>query len=519
MVGFKKRWGFAIFFMVACPLWAQNDKGFVIESIEIDIENQSFWGGNTRDTSLMRVLELRLGQVLASEAELLYYEVQWRDRLSDITLFVGDRTITVTRLNMQDEQGRTKLAVSIKAKEGFNVFPLPSFKFDSNTGLKLGARVRHYNFLGSLHPLSFTIDYSNDEDGVKRVTGKLESSNSFRIAEHWYTLSYGTEATYAQKYDFDDTLFHFHTSFGSGWNFLERDRLYLYFSVSQAVVATGAAAQNANLLDANDPYFFTSGLSGGFSYKVVEVPGFDWLIYQASVGLSGSYRFESSLVDRRRGVNTSFNQNLSMGSVNETPNRLRQGMSLNLLNNNNINSYRASTYGMFGDNRTHANRSGYTTTLGAEARGYMPFFDQFALQGRAGIKYRPFQNERADDEVIDWGDTVRGVRDNKMQGDLGAYWNFEFETRMWWGDFLAKIFQMNATLFYDGGIMHSHAAGGVWAPVQHGFGVEFKIFPTFSRSFQIRLSLGINATDWLGGPPIPINTSRYELYLGTDMHF
>ncbi len=511
------RWMLCWLLVGAGMVSAQSGDSFVVRSIDIDIENQSFWGGNTTDRSLMRVLGIKLGQIIIDEAALDYYQEEWDDRLQDNNLFVGERSVTVMRLNTKDEQGRTELAVLIKAREGFNVFPLPSFKFDSNSGLKLGARVRHYNIFGSMRPLLIAIDYSNDEDNVNRVKGTLESSTAFNIADHWYILSYSTEAMYAQKYDFDDTLFRLSTSFGSGWNFLERDRLYISFSLSQSVVVTGAALSDATLIEENDPYFLTSGASTGFSYKIIEVPGFDWLTYGASLGVSGNYRFDGNVVERRRGVNINFNQSLSMGSVKETPNKLRQGMAVSLSNDNKINFYRASTYGIFGDNRSNPNRSGYTTALSAQARGYVPFFDQFALQGRAGITYRPFQNELADDEVIDWGGTVRGVRDNQMQGDLGVYWNLEFETKLWLGDWLAKYFQINATLFYDGGVMHSHAKGSEWAPVQHGFGVEFKWIPTFTSSFRLRASLGLNATDWLGGPPI--QTSRYELYLGTEMHF
>ncbi len=506
-----------IFLIFAATLSAQEQ--FVVDSVTITIENQSFWGGSTRDIAVMRELGLRLGQIIINEEELTRYELLWSNRLRDLKVFVSGATIIVSRLETQDEQGRTPLTISIDAIEGWNLLGSPVISFDSNTGLAVGIRVRHFNLAGSLHPLVFEISYTRDADGVSRVPASVESAVSFDIGNHWYTLDYKIEAMYAQKYDFDDILFGFMGDFGSNWDLLQKDRLNLYFKATQGITVTGAAMSSATLLEENDAYFLTSGIKGGFVYKLLEVPGYDWLTYGASVGLMVNYRFEQPVSDLRRGLVTSFDQVIQFGEIRPVGMVFRDGILITLTNENSINSYRTSTYGIFGDNRSSINRSGYTTLLSAEAKGFKTFNEQFSVQGRSGIKYRPFQNELGTtaSDVIDWGDTVRGVRDSDMRGDLSVYWNAEFQTKLWFGNWIDQLVQLHLVLFYDGGVMHSHATGSKWLPVQHGLGVELLIQPSVSRNIFIRTSFGFNVTDWFGGSPL--TGPRSEIYVGSDLHF
>ncbi|NIZ41143.1 hypothetical protein PVA45_06470 [Entomospira entomophila] len=499
---------------------AQTAVVYQVTAIDYQREGSSFFGGGTRKEHLLHFLGVKEGLEFSSEDALRIAVNGWDQRLRGSNTFIAKESFVEYSTADESGSGIVPVTVIIFAKEAINATTSPSFKFSSNDGLSIGARMRHYNFLGTMSPLMASIYYRKDENGRHIFESNIDLIYPILIKGHKYNIITGVSGGYQTNTESGFVLFRGTLGLSSSWT-LSRNGVSFGgfgFSIIQAAYVLGAALKDEHLRY-DDTYFLYSQLGINSNFNLANIQG-KWggsLTYSPSVSTSIAYRFDDALYEQRRGVNLDLNHSLSFGAIRTLDSHFRQGYQLRIYNNNRFNFYRLKEYGLMW-NDTPSNKSGLRVDTGASFTAFIPFLDQFAINMRVGVDYKPWQREDgAFDVYEDWASRIRGARNDAMRGNLLFYWNLEFEAKVWmWR--LSRLMDVHAKLFFDGGILHSALVSekGGWQQPFAGIGAEIRIIPLGSRNLATRISLGINANRWFGWE---LRGSAFELFIGQEIHF
>ena len=124
--------------------------------------------GRTREYALNKALDIRRDLVLESEEELKLYVDFIAQKLRDQRVLEDS---SVTYELGEAENGIVPVTLFIRADETWNILPLPYPKYDSNSGFTLKIKVKDYNFLGTMEPLDFDLEFYQEDEGTKNVLG------------------------------------------------------------------------------------------------------------------------------------------------------------------------------------------------------------------------------------------------------------------------------------------------------------------------------------------------------------
>ena len=136
---------------------------YQITDIKYDID------GRTKKYALNKVLDIRKDQVIESEEDLKLYIDFLAQKLND------QRVLEDTQVNYElgnpNDQGIIPVTLFIYADETWNILPMPYPKYNSNSGLTLKLKVKDYNFLGTMEPLNFDLEFYQEDEGTTNVIG------------------------------------------------------------------------------------------------------------------------------------------------------------------------------------------------------------------------------------------------------------------------------------------------------------------------------------------------------------
>ena len=448
-------------------------------------------------STIERILAKRIGIEEGREfptREALDAYIAEKEQLLENERVLESSKIEAVPIEVRD--GVTYVRFDVFTKDTWNLIALPYPKYDSNEGLLLSLRMRHYNFLGTMETLAFNIDYEYDENGETSIGADTSFTFPFHAVNTDWRWGLALEGTYNTS----DNIFRFSedTDVAMDFHFLIPWTLSIY--------------QRYNLNeedDGPDPdgYYLTNGVSIAASVPM----GFDlfWLgplTYSPSASLGVNYNFKDgfSISEGRRGPTLSLNMSLSAGKVNWKGN-FRDGSEFSISNSNTYNFYSAAEGADYPwDHSVSGEYSGFVAAS--------PFGFSTRLRGMW---------EYGDDSGGDEGGPVRGILDKRMKGDLAFYLNSDVAVKTWiW--FLSRWFEMHTSVFFDMGVIRTYQ--GDFQEPFYGGGIEAVVFPKFARSLFMRASLGFDLeamlTDMKPFDPAPRDgEQRYELSIGLGYHY
>ncbi len=136
---------------------------YQITDIKYDID------GRTKKYALNKVLDIRKDQVIESEEDLKLYIDFLAQKLNDQRVL--EDTQVKYELGNPNDQGIVPVTLFIYADETWNILPVPYPKYDSNSGFTLKLKVKDYNFLGTMNPLNFDLEFYQEDEGTTNVVG------------------------------------------------------------------------------------------------------------------------------------------------------------------------------------------------------------------------------------------------------------------------------------------------------------------------------------------------------------
>ena len=165
-----------LFFILSFPLFSQNieadaDSVFFINSFNFEVD------GITRNYVLINTANLIYGEELIGITALEEY-IQEKKQL-----LINQRTLESVEIEytigQMREDGKYPVDLIIYVKDTWNLIALPYPKYDSNNGFEISIKLRDYNFLGTMQPLSIDLGYRYDNLGRSYYDALLNTSIPF----------------------------------------------------------------------------------------------------------------------------------------------------------------------------------------------------------------------------------------------------------------------------------------------------------------------------------------------------
>jgi hypothetical protein len=396
--------------------------------------------------------------------------------------------------------GKYPVDLVIYAKDTWNIVAIPRPRYDSNSGFDITIKARDYNFLGTMNALRLDLGYTYDEEGRSSFLFMLDSNIPFRL----FGLNWNLKSVNDFYYRPDVELpFYYkntsglsveipfkHTVITTGFN----EMLYLNEENPDSVKYLYGDFQEGLYMSSN-PYI-SWRIPFGF-----EVGQYGELAYTPTVQAVFYHEFSRwPLTENRKGPLLSFYHSLGFSRIDWIDNFLR-GYSVVLLNSNSFAFYNIKN-----------DLQAFIATVLASATGHFIFTDFFGVSTR--LMYRQFFFFENGYENA--GDVLRGILDKDIRADfmfsLNLDLNFKalrFKPSIWFNNQKLRLFDFDLHL-----IPIIDAAIGMFYSqnILLSGGCEIIIFPDFFRSLFLRISFGLNLSEYPG-------KNKYELFFGTELHY
>lgn len=481
-------------------------ESYQITDVQYDLD------GRTKPYALNKALDIRKDTVFDSKEELDFY-------IDFITQKVSDqRVLEDSQVSYQvgtpNEQGITPVILFISADETWNILPLPYPKYNSNSGFSLKLKVKDYNFLGSMQPLNFDLEFYQEDEGTTNVLGLgFDFSIPFAIGS--------VDAQWNNDVSMDYTFGDIRPalSFSTGL-----DLSYAFKYVVLQLEAEQAFDMDPDYREAGDEFYATEYLKLSTPFTLLRTTSpFGDLVLAPHASLT--YHWDANGVKHEDliGPTLGLGYAFSIGKVNWYGN-FRKGLTTSFTHSYDYNFESAD----------------WTSGLALEFQGFY-FINVLGLTTRAKIftHYDPIQGRNTTTtNVASW---LRGVYDdskyNEGRADMssGFVLNIDFPIKIvqtdWlgWGKALFKrtmpswfgIFDFELQLgpFVDIALYGAddyclfHLDDGFYAA-----GLEVIVYPTKMRSIQVRASAGLDLGAKLLKQDWRSNRSL-EIEFGIGLHY
>jgi len=453
--------------------------------------------GNTHENLLENYMEIKIGETFFTFEQLEAYLMDKQVSLNHKRIF-AEGTVSICSIRKQTNSP-DQVYVEIWAKDTWNIIVLPYFKYDSNSGLLLSLRGRHYNFLGSMEKLSFNLDYSYTEDKNNLFSFNGDFSLPFsKWDRNWifdvgYNIEYeeATSETYPVYLNLDTGLGYYFTLFDERWRLNLKNEYSLNDRDSDP---------EPDEEDIPDDYYIRSGLSVGGPVPTGLSIGRHDINWKPKLSAYISYVPGGTISEDRRGILGTFSHSIGLGRVDWTGN-LRKGYKVSLSNSNSYN-FLTESYSSQVKMKTEA----------------------FTSWGWGGINSRLQGFYRFTGVSDNAGEPLRGILDDRIDDvEAGAYLNIDLPFNLWiW--FMSHWFEGHLSPFLDVAMFRYGDGALDTDPFWYSAGIEAFAFPKFARSFYLRISGGIDMEAFLDDFSLEGNTPRddeprLEFYIGLGHHY
>jgi hypothetical protein len=478
----------------------ENTK-FQIAAVEYDIK------GLTMEASLRRAVQIDTKTQFASSTQFFEYIKKLEKEFKNI------RTLESVQLEPlytnPNGQNLSLVTLIVHTKDTFNFIAMPYPKYDSNSGTSLKLKIKDNNFLGTMQPLNFDLNWQN---GVSRSiaancdfvypydAGPLRASQAFETGfeldidqPHKLNFNFGTTSAFSYSYKF----------------------LTLVFGLSQSFEVNpdfGAAIGKKGYR-----YYLQTKSFVSLPMTITQVGDFGFLVYVPHFSLSKKWAFSTEANKAMKGVQITVGHSLGFGKV-EWKKNFREGLEFQITNDYSFDTSKKSKPDI-----------SFETTL----KGYISFFNRIGIYSRVNFFYNlnKVQSNTA-------GKNLRGILDRRLNTDIALSWNIDLPIKIFstsleqttdrkWTRFFD--FELHAVPFLDFAFVHDFNSNRYFSPkdVWCSGGLELIIFPVKFRSIYVRASFGFDLRELknvpglikLEGIATRDGERMSEVFLGIGLHY
>ena len=509
-----------IIFLLAAPLLQAQDDSFkaaaldesldlsravyVIRGLDFDIN------GRTRPFALIYKGEFREGEKIQGKAKLEKY-IAGKEQLLMNQRVLEDVAIEYT-LDKAESDGSLPVNLLIHVKDTWNFIVLPYPQYDSNDGLQLTLKIRHYNFLGTMSPLRIDLGYQNDTDNNHSFSFMVETDTPFRAAGFIWHFKFDHDLSFTVG----DPLYYRNVT-GLSIELPAKNVLTTLGINQYLVINETNSDHDMDKYDLDDEIFSgpyaSSEIYSSFKIPLPLVVGnYGGLSYTPRV--SGKISYTKGGVDEPRRPAGILSQTLGFGKVNWTGN-YRKGLEASL---ENYNSLFAMPY-----------------DWNIEIHGNAAFYHYFNKY--LGFSTRLQYRQNFNDIYYDSAETLRGIINNRLRAEylLSLNMDLPFRILRFYPSELFNNhklryfnFELHTSPFFDFAMAKgTHKQSGSrddpyeeisfrFDEALYGAGMELIVFPAFMRSLYLRLSVGYDLRGISGFRDI-LNWD--EIFIGIGHHY
>ena len=468
-----------------------NDTAYKIESVEYSIK------GLTKAGPLSVKVPIDKNRVFASREEFDTYIAELN------TEFHNMRTIESHEITfdfLEPQNNITPVKLKIHVKDTWNIIALPYPSFDSNRGLQFKLKLKDFNFLGSLEPLTMDLIYNRNNEGKSSFEFGSGFTLPFYInpVNFLWTTNMGISINEDKKLDFDfDTGLSASCKLGVDW-------ITLTAGITQSIDVSASPSEK--------DYYLTNGFYTSLAFDIYKNQTLGTITWTPYFGIDGNWKFTKITKENKKGLNINWSHSFGMGKVNWI-NNFRQGFTVNL-----DNSYKYNTY----------KKGNVDISFNLETKGFYSFLDRIGLYGRFDFFYNLFGKTSSEHT----GKILRGILNKRIETDTAFSFNFDVPIKIgvfkWeeitgveWTRFFG--FELHITPFFDMALVHDKNTNTYYNP-KHGWysgGLEIIMYPIKMRSIYARISYGhdlreIKNKDGYAkrdGKPVS------EIFIGIGLHY
>ena len=468
-----------------------NDTAYKIESVEYSIK------GLTKAGPLSVKVPIDKNRVFASREEFDTYIAELN------TEFHNMRTIESHEITfdfLEPQNNITPVKLKIHVKDTWNIIALPYPSFDSNRGLQFKLKLKDFNFLGSLEPLTMDLIYNRNNEGKSSFEFGSGFTLPFYInpVNFLWTTNMGISINEDKKLDFDfDTGLSASCKLGVDW-------ITLTAGITQSIDVSASPSEK--------DYYLTNGFYTSLAFDIYKNQTLGTITWTPYFGIDGNWKFTKITKENKKGLNINWSHSFGMGKVNWI-NNFRQGFTVNL-----DNSYKYNTY----------KKGNVDVSFNLETKGFYSFLDRVGLYGRLDFFYNLFGKTSSEHT----GKILRGILNKRIETDTAFSFNFDVPIKIgvfkWeeitgveWTRFFG--FELHITPFFDMALVHD-TESNTYYNLKHGWysgGFEIIMYPIKMRSIYARISYGhdlreIKNKDGYAkrdGKPVS------EIFIGIGLHY
>lgn len=517
------------------PLYAQEQSGsqedtpgsqpYHLSDVVYHIE------GNTKPYALARLLDISTGRLFDSFQDLNIYISEKERILKGNRVFTADSYIDYVLLAPDGEtppgEGTPRpidVILHVYAYDTWTALAVPFPKYTESEGLSLALRYKDFNFLGSLNPITASLDYYV-------VTQIFDAGIAFNVYPYVVGTMWDTSLSAYIRYEPSEGL-HFYDSTASlsttytqdQWSFIP-SLSYTYTDAYKEHKLTllqtctyvfgrsynwKTGVQTGYVLDsiASVPHKWTNNLYLSSSFSLARLPSNAMLTLHLRPNLFSNFDLQTfSIYD----AGISSTASLGFSAVDWRGN-FRSGGSFSIAE--------TSTYYVIQPSPSHF----YDLLADLNASFFTSFNNLIGIDFRFVSRWNAawsLSGDTTNKTAIEWGGYLRGVPDS-LYGDVAMVTNLQFPINFAQGKFFqwskleAEVFLIP---FIDAGYVRQSPSDPLWQSSDFYLtgGAEIVVFPLYARSFTYRLSLGYNFLDALVSSGFVMDNA--ELWLGLGLHF
>lgn len=476
-------------------------KTFRISSVEYNIQ------GLTIEALLRKAIPVDTKTVFVSENNFLDYLKKLKASFENI------RTLESTNIEpiykTTDSNGLTQVHLIIHTKDSINFIIIPYPKYDSNSGFLLRLKAQDNNFLGTMLPFNFGMEYT--QGNSKSLIFDTNFRYPYAVGPFFASQDFNADVKIGLT-DKNDRRFNFKTTsaFSYSYKFLT-----VNFGLTQGFQVN--KNRGAKIGNKGYKYVFNTKPFLSMPMNITKVGNFGSLVYIPSFAINTDWTFSKKVNSTLKTVTLEAGHSLGFGNI-IWKNNFREGLNFSVSNNYKYNLIKKAKPNI---------------SFGGNFSGYITFFDAFAVYGKIDFFYNLY-NHLSDKA----GSNLRGILNRRINTDLAVTFNldipikvldlnFEEITGKSWTRFFS--FELQISPFLDIALVHDiktnryFSAKDIWC----SGGFEIIVFPKKFRSMYLRASIGFDLLELKNLPKITntnVNSKRdglpiTEIFIGLGLHY
>jgi hypothetical protein len=476
---------------------------FFINSFIINVD------GNTRIFLIEDICKLKTGEKIKGFSGIEKYINE------KIQLLENERSFEDIRIEYSvglKKNGEYPVDMEINVKDSHNFVVYPQPEYSSKTGYDLRLKIRNYNFLGTLQPLKLDLGYIYDQFQRRYFLFILDTNAAFNIFGLKWNLNFKNEFQYRPDLD---RVFYYGNTTGLSVNLpVKSTTLLIGFNESFYVNLENEDKYKPLYGDTQEGFFISSNPYIKWEIPTgIEIGNLGELYYTPYISFIYNLEFSRwPLDDIRKYPEFFFGHSIRFGSIDWIHN-FRKGTE-SFLTNSYEYSFRNKNYDL------RALDINITFTA---INHFIIKNDLFGISSR--LQFRHWFYSYIYEEV---GDVLRGI-DYELYANSIISLNLDFPINVlkfrpseWFNNNRLKImnFDLHLAPFIDIALFNhpENQIRNMKNFLVTG-GMEALIFPQSFRAFNLCAFFGYNFSEVFFKNRIPASSSRYEIYIGTDLFY